>query len=577
MSKKSSTTTGSGFGLGGVGGKSSQGMTTSTVNNNNNNPFGSFFQRVSQGIQAKQEEIRIANEAKEAGKIWDKTKNEWVFYYLDQEFEELQAKEKELSGHGTTSSSNVGGDDVSGGVDERPVKDREYYDLLGVSTNATAAEIKKSYYKKARVVHPDKNPDDPEAAAKFQALGHAYNVLSNDQLRAAYDKNGKSSTTAEETEQGQIDPTVFFNAMFGSALVEPYIGELWIAHTADSMLKDETMNGMTTEEYEALDEETKNKIMEEKVENMRKESEFKGAKRQVQCAKTLRTRIQPYMDLVETKGPKLAKEVFRQDVHQEAVQIAQGSQGDLYLKTIGFSLEVNAEEYLGFQTSFLGLGGHLARTKQNASGISSTMGLLGAGIRAASAGVRTMQEAEKLQKDMEVRAGGSAEGTAPVDGTRATTAEPTEEEQMKMAMEMQESIDDSLPAFLEFAWAINKRDIQSTLRMVCKKLFDDASVSKDLRLRRAEAVRILGKEFRLVGTAAAKLNTSKMSADDIKAQLNVAAMATMAQAQGQELTEEDRQEMIRQAKLEMQQMQQQQKQQQAGGVAQNHIPDPSTL
>jgi curved DNA-binding protein CbpA len=404
----------------------------------------------------------------------------------------------------------------------------------------------------------------------------AYNVLSNDQLRAAYDKNGKSSTTAEETEQGQIDPTVFFNAMFGSALVEPYIGELWIAHTADSMLKDETMNGMTPEEYNALDEETKNKIMEEKVEAMRKESEFKGAKRQVQCAKTLRTRIQPYMDLVETKGSKLAKEVFRQDVHQEAVKIAQGAQGDLYLKTIGFSLEVNAEEYLGFETSFLGLGGHLARTKQNASGFGSTMGLLGAGIRAATAGVRTMQEAEKLQKDMEGRVGGAAaDGSTTVDGTRAAAAEPTEEEQMKMAMDMQESIDDSLPAFLEFAWAINKRDIQSTLRMVCKKLFDDASVPKDLRLRRAEAVRILGKEFRLVGTAAAKLNTSKMSADDIKAQLSVAAMATMAQAQGQEMTEEDRQEMIKQAKLEMQQMQQQQ-QQHAGGAS-HKIPDPSTL
>jgi hypothetical protein len=278
---------------------------------------------------------------------------------------------------------------------------------------------------------------------------------------------------------------------------------------------------------------------------MQQESEFKRAKREVQCAKNLRNRIIPYMDLCETQGKDMAKEVFRQEVHEEAVKIAQGAQGDLYLKTIGFTLEVNAEEYLGFETSFLGLGGHLARTRQNASGFGSTMGLLGAGIRAASAGVRTMQEAEKMQKEMEERAAASGE-----------TAGATEQDQMKMAMDIQESIDDSLPTFLEFAWAINKRDIQSTLKGVCKKLFDDASVPKDLRLRRAEAVRILGKEFRLVGTAAAKLNKSKMSADDIKAQLSVAAMATMAQAQGQEMTEEDRQEMIRQAKLQMEQLQQ---------------------
>merc|ERR1711920_893913 len=117
---------------------------------------------------------------------------------------------------------------------------------------------------------------------------------------------------------------------------------------------------------------------------------------------------------------------------------------------------------------------------------------------------------------------------------------------------MQQQIDTSLPVFLEFAWAINKKDIHSTLADVCKKLFDDASVPKDIRFRRAEGVRLLGKEFRKVGYAASKLNKSKMSADEIKAKLSVAAMATMAKAQGQEMTEEDQQEMLRQAKQEMQ-------------------------
>jgi hypothetical protein len=102
-----------------------------------------------------------------------------------------------------------------------------------------------------------------------------------------------------------------------------------------------------------------------------------------------------------------------------------------------------------------------------------------------------------------------------------------------------------------FTVAINKKDIQSTLQQVCKKLFDDASVPKEMRLQRAQAVRLLGREFSRVGVAAAKLNKSKMSADDIKAQLSVAAMTTMARSQGQEITKEDQEELMKQARREM--------------------------
>ncbi len=70
---------------------------------------------------------------------------------------------------------------------------RCYYEILEVSKTATGDEIKRSYRKLAVKFHPDKNPDDHTAEEKFKELGEAYDILMDDQKRAAYDRMGHAA------------------------------------------------------------------------------------------------------------------------------------------------------------------------------------------------------------------------------------------------------------------------------------------------------------------------------------------------------------------------------------------------
>ncbi len=96
----------------------------------------------------------------------------------------------------------------------------DYYEILEVSRDCTGAELKKAYRKLALKYHPDRNPDDKEAEEKFKLINEAYQVLSDDEKRALYDRYGKAGLQGQGAGGGfgnasMDDIMDIFNSMFG--------------------------------------------------------------------------------------------------------------------------------------------------------------------------------------------------------------------------------------------------------------------------------------------------------------------------------------------------------------------------
>ncbi|CAM9157656.1 unnamed protein product, partial [Ectocarpus fasciculatus] len=219
------------------------------------------------------------------GKDWDSEKGEWFLYNLETEANAIL----ELSDEDYPAPRPV-----------RKVKELEYYETLGVASNATPAEIKKAYYLKAKSSHPDRHRDDPEAHQKFQKIGEAYQVLSDEKLRSNYDREGKSGVEGAPT----VDAASMYAMIFGSEKFEPLIGELQISKQMQNSEDDEK-----PARFEA------------------KLQKFQQRKREVKCAVSLARKLQQYVE-GDVEG-------FKATISEEATELSQSPFGATLLGVIG--------------------------------------------------------------------------------------------------------------------------------------------------------------------------------------------------------------------------------------------------
>mmetsp|Transcript_29059 Transcript_29059/g.53197 ORF Transcript_29059/g.53197 Transcript_29059/m.53197 type:complete len:583 (+) Transcript_29059:95-1843(+) len=267
-------------------------------------------------------------------KIYDEGSGTWEEYRLDDDAGDIKrALREEEEGRNKTKNDD---DDRSGARDKgngngsrRRVENSEYYDLLGVRTDAAPSDVRSAYRKRARSVHPDKNPDDPNAEKKFRELSAAYQTLSDPAKRKRYDSSGvgvdpERPDGGEDGAGAMVDPIVFFAVLFGSEAAEPYIGELGMATTFDALLKLGSVSGASFDNWEDV-----------KTAFGWSEAALKRRKRETDIAVHLRERVSDYVD------GYLALEAFRDTCWEEAVGIAKGgSYGASFLLAIGPAVSV---------------------------------------------------------------------------------------------------------------------------------------------------------------------------------------------------------------------------------------------
>ncbi|GMM44307.1 Djp1 protein [Pichia kluyveri] len=445
------------------------------------------------------------------------------------------------------------------------VKDTTYYELLQIESTATDLEIKKSYRKLAIKYHPDKNPDNEEAAETFKKISEAYQVLSDKEKRLKYDQYGIEEAGAT----GMADPEKFFDEIFGGESFIPYIGELTLLKnmtkelelsnneaaeqeaaeqankyyeenhvniSSNNYLGDASLNDLSLEEQQKLIENERKRQHELEREKMEEEQSQHRKEIQAELTKQLINRLSVY---TETDKSDDIKKSFQEKFRLEAENLKMESFGLELLHTIGSVYYNKASTFIKSESTILGVGGWFGTLKEKGGIIKDTFSTISIALDAQ----KTMQDLAKMsdrrERELNKNAETGEEGEDPAEekgeeqakddsrpeeeSDKKDKKDPEDEGPVPTEEEIAEMEKLLMGKILAAAWKGSHMEISSNLREVVSNVLYDESVSLSKRLERAEALKLIGSVFKNV-------ERSKWEAEEAKIFEELVAEATSKKA-----------------------------------------------
>jgi len=493
---------------------------------------GSGIAQIGRGVM----NTPAATAAAMEGCDWDETKREWILYNLELDAKEVLAQDEEafiadmeteyrarheaelesmrsLEHKAEAETQAAGEGDATTPLPPKPaeknVKDKELYNLLGVSPSATPTEIKKAYYVAAKRSHPDKHPDDKEASAKFIRINDAYSILSDASSRKAYDEGGRENV---ENKDANMDPKAFFALLVGSDDFGRIVGELWLATqmrlglaSHEGASKEPSSDVPTTQDEQPFSMEA----IRAGSEYISRLTTFVQRQRQVRCALTLCEELQPFLDSFSnfTEGDAFG---FHETCVARAQALAATPLGAVLVSTIGnayvewcrseshalYKMTVGTKQVLRNAYTKASIGYVGAKTVASAylpdarSLRKSFTGFFGSKDAATPAPAPASAAPPETETETSAAASDESEAAAPSAGDVPEVIADMEEE-----LRHQARAESSTNSVLIILWRLTELDIRATTAKICRKATHDHSVDNLSRKRRLQALQLLGDAF----------------------------------------------------------------------------------